>query len=638
MISFILGIGLVAVAVLFYLNKKKTTEQLELSERQLKALEQNLSESKIQSNKFAEELNLANSRTAEYQQMIEKMPSNILITDLNGSITYANQASKQALKTLENHLSFQVDQLLGVSCNFLDKDLFPLSSGNQLPCQKMVGLGSETIAISVSPATDSNGQLSGAIINWSVVTQQCKAEEEGMRSKQMFDNVPVNILLADLDGKITDMNKASYDTLKKLEAQLPVKVDNIVGGSYDIFHKNPEHQRRLLADPKNLPHSSIIEFAGEKLDLLASPLYDNEKNYIGAMLTWSVVTEKLKAEEVGIRSTQMIENMPLNILLADLDGNITDMNKASYDTLKKFEHLLPISVDQIVGNSYDVFHKNPAHQRKILSDPKNLPHNAVIQLENEKLDLLVTPLFDANKNYTGAMLTWEVVTEKFRLKESNEENKNRLESTVLGLASSSTQSSQELENYFSSVATATEEMISSIAEISKNTTEAATMTQATVKETQDAENVMLSLQERSQEIGQILKVVNSIANQTNLLALNATIEAARAGEAGKGFAVVANEVKELAGQTATATQDIQDKILAIQEGATGALDSITSMSTSIKSVNDTVVSIASAVEEQTSVTDEIGRSMSEARGRVKEVSGSISEIQESVKSNIALME
>ena len=188
MVSIILGMGLVAVAVLFYLNKKKTTEQLELSERQLKALEQNLGESKAQASKFAEEVNLANSRKAEYQQMLENMPTNILITDLKGSITYVNQASKQTLKTMEGELPVQADQLLGASCNFLVKDLFPLSSTDRLPYQSLVLLGSEKVSLLVSPITDANSNFSGTMVSWSLVTEQHKAEEEGIRSKQMFDN------------------------------------------------------------------------------------------------------------------------------------------------------------------------------------------------------------------------------------------------------------------------------------------------------------------------------------------------------------------------------------------------------------------------------------------------------------------
>ena len=131
------------------------------------------------------------------------------------------------------------------------------------------------------------------------------------------------------------------------------------------------------------------------------------------------------------------------------------------------------------------------------------------------------------------------------------------------------------------------------------------------------------LGESSQEIGNVIKVITSIAQQTNLLALNATIEAARAGEAGKGFAVVANEVKELAKQTAKATEDIGQKIDAIQGDTKGAVTAIEEISTIINQINDISNSIASAVEEQTVTTNEIGRSVTEASKGVGEIAKNI---------------
>jgi methyl-accepting chemotaxis protein len=120
------------------------------------------------------------------------------------------------------------------------------------------------------------------------------------------------------------------------------------------------------------------------------------------------------------------------------------------------------------------------------------------------------------------------------------------------------------------------------------------------------------LGESSREIGDVVKVITSIAEQTNLLALNATIEAARAGEAGKGFAVVANEVKELAQETAKATEDIARRVEAIQQDTTGAVSAIGRISEVIGQINDYQLTIASAVEEQTATTNEMSRSVGEA--------------------------
>ena len=162
------------------------------------------------------------------------------------------------------------------------------------------------------------------------------------------------------------------------------------------------------------------------------------------------------------------------------------------------------------------------------------------------------------------------------------------------------------------VATGAEEMSSTIQDIAKNATESARVAGEAVK-TAEATNATISkLGVSSAEIGQVIKVITSIAQQTNLLALNATIEAARAGEAGKGFAVVANEVKELAKQTAKATEDISQKIAAIQEDTKGAVDAIAAIGAVINQISDISSTIATAVEEQSATTNEMSRNVTEA--------------------------
>ena len=172
--------------------------------------------------------------------------------------------------------------------------------------------------------------------------------------------------------------------------------------------------------------------------------------------------------------------------------------------------------------------------------------------------------------------------------------------------------SEQVSKNIQTVATATEEMSASIKEIAKSATEAAKIATAAVRTAESTNATVGKLGESSAEIGQVIKVITSIAQQTNLLALNATIEAARAGEAGKGFAVVANEVKELAKETAKATEDISRKIEAIQGDTKGAVEAIGQITTIINQLNDISNTIASAVEEQTATTNEITRNVGEA--------------------------
>ena len=193
-------------------------------------------------------------------------------------------------------------------------------------------------------------------------------------------------------------------------------------------------------------------------------------------------------------------------------------------------------------------------------------------------------------------------------------------------AGSASGASVQVSSSIQTVASAAEEMTASIREIAKNATEAATVATSAVSVASAASGTVANLGESSAEIGQVIKVITSIAQQTNLLALNATIEAARAGDAGKGFAVVANEVKELAKETARATEEIGQRIEAIQSDTQGAVTAISEISEVIGRINDIQTAIASAVEQQTATTNEIARSVTEAAAAADGIAQDVTQV------------
>ncbi len=190
---------------------------------------------------------------------------------------------------------------------------------------------------------------------------------------------------------------------------------------------------------------------------------------------------------------------------------------------------------------------------------------------------------------------------------------------------------EQVSQNLQTIATGAEEMGISIKEIAKNATEAAKVATSAVRVAENTTTTVSKLGESSTEIGQVIKVITSIAQQTNLLALNATIEAARAGEAGKGFAVVANEVKELAKETAKATEDISRRIEAIQTDTKAAVEAITSISGVINQINEISSTIATAVEQQNATTNEMSRNVSEAAHGSSEITSNIAGVAEAAQ-------
>ncbi|HEX7805947.1 MAG TPA: methyl-accepting chemotaxis protein [Cellulomonas sp.] len=235
---------------------------------------------------------------------------------------------------------------------------------------------------------------------------------------------------------------------------------------------------------------------------------------------------------------------------------------------------------------------------------------------NKLVDALSAVLARISAEATGLSAATEELTVSATLIISSAGESSAQASVVAAAA-------EQVSTNVQTVAAATEEMSASIREIAKNTSDAAGVAVKAVHAAQAANATVSHLGASSAEIGNVIKVIKSIAAQTNLLALNATIEAARAGEAGKGFAVVAGEVKDLAQETSRATEDIGHKIDAIQSDALAAAAAIGQISGIIEQINDTQSTIASAVEEQTATTNEMSRNVSEAATGAGEIAANI---------------
>ncbi|MDQ0443381.1 methyl-accepting chemotaxis protein [Methylobacterium persicinum] len=343
------------------------------------------------------------------------------------------------------------------------------------------------------------------------------------------------------------------------------------------------------------------------------------------------------------RLLRMIDDMPVAVMTADPknDFKINYINNTSRKTLESIERYLPIKVADMMGRSFDVFHKNPHHQRSMLADMRRLPHRTKIKVGPETLDLQVSAMTDLDGSYIGPMLTWSVVTAQLAMADEVAGVVEALGTAIgemKGSAEGLNRSAEEASDRATSVAAGSEEMTSSIHEISGQVGRVSERTQQIATQAAATDTTVRNLAANAAEVDTVVGMIKTIADQTNLLALNATIEAARAGAAGRGFAVVATEVKELAGQTAKATGEITHKVHAIQTATGEAVAAIRTITDEVSELSKLTLAMASAVEQQAASTQEMSvniTGVSTAAGETGQFAEAVRQISERLAAHSA---
>lgn len=258
------------------------------------------------------------------KHMLEYMPLNVLVCDSKSLvITYANRKSRDTLNGLTALLPKGVtgDNIVGRCIDVFHKtpqhQRHLLANKANLPHNALIRLGKEFLELQIMEVPGVFGKSGSLMLTWTVVTQV-------ERLKRMVDKMPINIMMCDPETfDITFVNETSINTLRTIEHLLPVKADKVLGSNIDIFHKHPPHQRAMLSNPKNFPHRAKIKIGPETLELNVAAILDAQGGYMGAMVSWSVITTQVKVAN----SVQQI-SATVAAASTELSTNAVEMAKA----------------------------------------------------------------------------------------------------------------------------------------------------------------------------------------------------------------------------------------------------------------------------------------------------------------------
>jgi PAS domain S-box-containing protein len=456
-----------------------------------------------------------------------------------------------------------------------------------------------------------------------------------------LDALRTNVMIADADLRITYMNPSVIALMREAEADLKKElprfsVDTLIGSNIDVFHKNPSHQRKMLAVLEK-PHAATIRIGNRTFDLLVTPLHERGKR-TGFVVEWSDATARLLNQDYAGQFAAITRSQA--VIEFRTDGTIVNANA-------NFLRTVGYDLDEIKGRHHSMFVEPDARSTDAYKEFWAALRRGEYQFGQFKriaksgkevwIEGAYNPVLDADGKIAKVVKFATDITAQMNLladlKTLIDRNFGEIDGAI-GLSASEAQSAGlaagETSSNVQSVAASAEELASSIAEISRSMESSRAATESAFQQAVAVGKSTETLASAAQAMNGIVGLIRNVASQINLLALNATIEAARAGDAGKGFAVVASEVKNLAIQAAKATEQISTEIDAIQTISHQVAGALASIRDAVTTVRESVTLTASAVEEQSAVTNSMSSNMRSASSAVSTISGNITEISSAV--------
>ncbi|MGL4251830.1 MAG: methyl-accepting chemotaxis protein [Aeromonas sp.] len=537
--------------------------------------------------------------------------TNVMIADTNLDIIYMNEAVRAMLSQAEldirNDLpSFEVKSLMGRNIDSFHKE--PAHQRSMMArldktYRTQITVGGRIFALIANPVFSDSGERLGSVVEWADRTKEIAIENEitaanaaarvaaaeSMRVKRALDGASTNVMIADTDLNIVYMNEAVREMLSLAESDIRKELHhfssaNLIGANIDSFHKNPGHQRTMLAK-LNTTYKTQIQLGERTFALIANPVFGNDGERLGSVVEWADRTKEVMIE-------REMSDIVQSVISGELHHRMDLAGKTGFlQTMGKGINQIAEVID---GTLNDVIRVVQSLARGDLTQQITTDYPGIFGTTKDSL------------NQTIASLT-KIVTEV----RSASDNLSSAAEQVSATAQSISQSSSEQASSMEETSASIEQMSASINQNTDNAQVTDGMASKAAKEAVEGGEAVQLTVDAMKQIARRIGIIDDIAYQTNLLALNAAIEAARAGDHGKGFAVVAAEVRKLAERSQVAAQEIGELASSSVDMAEKAGRLLDQMVPSINKTSDLVQEISAASNEQSTGVGQINLAMNQ---------------------------